>query len=273
MTHPTYGPTGARARAAESPALVDGPVLLPRARHFAALLEALPRLTLRPRPGRRYLVASDIVPPPGTGPGGRPWCAWCHEAEVVKGRRRYCSPACQGHAMSLLSNLSGIVYERDGGCCRACGLDMALLEAVLSHVEVHGYDLLGEVPVWTPDILQRLGLETTEMGHLHHIDHIVPVELGGTSHPDNLQTLCIRCHADKTAHDAARIAQARRGRQEGAALELALDAKAERGRHYGPAPAAGLSPRKRIERDRKRKAERRARQTAARQAAKGDGPC
>lgn len=34
-----------------------------------------------------------------------------------------------------------------------------------------------------------------------HVDHIIPIEQGGTDDPDNLQSLCISCHAEKTAKD------------------------------------------------------------------------
>lgn len=270
MTDPTHGPTGARAREAESPA--PEPVLVPRPRRFAEVLEALPRLALQPKPGRRYLTAADIVPPSGNGPGGRPWCAWCHEFEVVKGRRRYCSPRCQGLVMALISNLRGIVYERDGGCCRACGLDLELLEAVLASMYHHVPDLMpGHMngAAVMREVRGKLGFGGDAYEALYHIDHIVPVELGGTSHPDNLQTLCIPCHGDKTAVDAGRIAQARRGRQEGAALELALDAKAQRGRVEPKKPWAAMTPMERIKERARRRSERRQRKAAARQSAKG----
>jgi 5-methylcytosine-specific restriction protein A len=36
------------------------------------------------------------------------------------------------------------------------------------------------------------------------VDHIVPLNDGGTNEPGNLQTLCKRCHSRKTAADVAR---------------------------------------------------------------------
>ena len=33
------------------------------------------------------------------------------------------------------------------------------------------------------------------------VDHIVPKAKGGTDHMDNLQSLCEKCHVDKTARD------------------------------------------------------------------------
>lgn len=38
----------------------------------------------------------------------------------------------------------------------------------------------------------------------HEVDHRVPVNEGGTDHPDNLQSLCIPCHKTKTAAEARR---------------------------------------------------------------------
>mgnify|MGYP003345949436 CR=1 FL=1 len=43
-------------------------------------------------------------------------------------------------------------------------------------------------------------------GKAAHVDHVVPLEDGGTDHPDNLQTLCEACHGRKT-----RAEQGRRG--------------------------------------------------------------
>jgi len=34
------------------------------------------------------------------------------------------------------------------------------------------------------------------------VDHVVPLAEGGDSHPGNLQPLCARCHAAKTAAEA-----------------------------------------------------------------------
>ena len=40
---------------------------------------------------------------------------------------------------------------------------------------------------------------TTCGGYAHHVDHIVPLHRGGAEYdPDNLQTLCRTCHAEKT---------------------------------------------------------------------------
>lgn len=40
------------------------------------------------------------------------------------------------------------------------------------------------------------------------VDHIVPLHLGGSNEPENLQLLCIKCHKEKTI--AERCARVRR---------------------------------------------------------------
>jgi 5-methylcytosine-specific restriction protein A len=45
------------------------------------------------------------------------------------------------------------------------------------------------------------------------VDHIIPVALGGSRRPDNLQVLCAACHGSKTTRrDAPAIAKAKRVR-------------------------------------------------------------
>lgn len=56
------------------------------------------------------------------------------------------------------------VFQRDGYKCQMCGR------------------LIGESP---------------------QCDHIIPIAQGGTDDEDNLQTLCIECHAGKTAGELA----------------------------------------------------------------------
>ena len=72
---------------------------------------------------------------------------------------------------------------------------------------------------------QRLTLFLAAQGHcqscgwrLHpgtrwEVDHIIPVALGGTESPHNLQVLCKACHGAKTARrDAPALSKAKRMR-------------------------------------------------------------
>jgi 5-methylcytosine-specific restriction endonuclease McrA len=43
-----------------------------------------------------------------------------------------------------------------------------------------------------------------------HIDHIIPIALGGETDLSNLQILCTKCHMDKTAEDRKKIALAKK---------------------------------------------------------------
>lgn len=61
------------------------------------------------------------------------------------------------------------IFERDGGRCRMCGCDLTVL------------------PVW-------------------HLDHIVPLALGGTHEWANLQALCRPCNSSKGARLEGQIA-------------------------------------------------------------------
>ncbi len=50
-----------------------------------------------------------------------------------------------------------------------------------------------------------------EAGKAWNIDHILPLALGGTNAPENLQILCRPCHRSKTTHsDIPRIAKTKR---------------------------------------------------------------
>ena len=50
-----------------------------------------------------------------------------------------------------------------------------------------------------------------EAGKAWDIDHILPLALGGTNEPDNLQVLCRPCHRAKTTRsDVPRIAKTKR---------------------------------------------------------------
>lgn len=115
------------------------------------------------------------------GPNGRPLCTWCHK-EVPIGRRTWCSGECvdQYRMATDWQYLSRKVYERDKAICQSCGVDTK------------------EIPYkkWRR--------------RAHDIDHIIPVEHGGKSVMENLQTLCVSCHRAKTAKQAREKAIKRR---------------------------------------------------------------
>ena len=84
---------------------------------------------------------------------------------------------------------------------------------------------------------QRLHLFLTAQGHCQacgwrlspgtrwEVDHIIPLALGGSDQPDNLQVLCAACHGSKTATaDAPALSKAKRmqARHLGAARSKAV---------------------------------------------------
>ena len=64
--------------------------------------------------------------------------------------------------------------------------------------------------------LMRKGLcaactQKIDAGKAWDIDHILPLAIGGTNAPENLQILCRPCHRSKTTHcDIPRIAKTKR---------------------------------------------------------------
>ncbi|MBI5651167.1 MAG: HNH endonuclease [Chloroflexi bacterium] len=52
-------------------------------------------------------------------------------------------------------------------------------------------------------VKRRDGMRCVECGatdEVLHAHHIIPLSRGGTNHPNNLQTLCENCHAEKHPH-------------------------------------------------------------------------
>jgi hypothetical protein len=77
------------------------------------------------------------------------------------------------------------VCVRDGASCRNCG-------------EVFEGSLVPGGPVYPQP-------------HALELDHIVPLEKGGGENPGNLQLLCARCHAAKSAAETTQRARLRKG--------------------------------------------------------------
>lgn len=102
------------------------------------------------------------------------------------------------------------LWNRDRGICNGCGLDceargrvlrFALLVLGEYAVEVDGEIFRGE------DLdLVRLryhfekwfGPVQNFTGHTWEVDHLIGVSDGGSDRFDNLQTLCLGCHREKT---------------------------------------------------------------------------
>lgn|GEM_PF-1081623 len=151
---------------------------------------------------------------------------------VDDGRAKFCSDYCRDicrGVMDLLnwSSVRRRVIERDGETCQRCGLDYALIRRSRGHIReriktrlpdrVDGPSMralgAGEVDVDWDDVLQwnervreyREVLKDRYGDPYEHdlgleVDHITPISEGGHPFdPANLQTLCSRCHQEKTS--------------------------------------------------------------------------
>lgn len=126
---------------------------------------------------------------------GPPTCRWCFGPCRPPKSRRYCSPTCI-HEWKLRSHRSyarGLVWKRDRGVCAGCGA-----------------------------VAQRRGASRVVGDSAEgrwEMDHRVEVADGGTGAMENLTTLCVACHARKTAENRRRRDAERRnlGSESGAA--------------------------------------------------------
>jgi 5-methylcytosine-specific restriction endonuclease McrA len=154
-------------------------------------------------------------------------CKWCGD-KVPKPRRDWCSEACVKE-FNLLSMLDRLIYQRDGGKCRGCGLDFGKLQRIDNAYRgfCHEWDgilraLDRPTPYyWYRGIWEQMGL-ADRRGHLWEIDHIRPMSLGGLTHPDNLRLLCIECHKAETKKLAGVLAKSRRREKKLKAHQQAL---------------------------------------------------
>ena len=148
------------------------------------------------------------------GPNGRRLCRWCRN-EVPVGRRTFCADANCIHQWSIRHD-QGYAREyirgRDGGKCALCGLDTYALLRRAHHQryyfasEEERHRAIIERRAYASAIVELRGRST-----LWAMDHIIPVvDGGGECGAENLQTLCIFCHARKTAREARERAARRR---------------------------------------------------------------
>lgn len=171
------------------------------------------------------------------GPKGRPLCKRCL-AEVPAPRRWWCGDACVEAycAQSDPAALRRLVERRDREVCALCGLDAALLARVVARLwerdDRQGValrrrrsrrDRLARLPRWSlggrpnldgtraADLMEALGFHAKDHSCLWEADHIVPLVEGGAWGPENVRTLCRRCHRKQTAALARRRAEVRSG--------------------------------------------------------------
>lgn len=145
------------------------------------------------------------------GPNGRGLCRWCG-MEVPQGRRSFCSDD-HVHEWRLRSDVKYLreqVYRRDLGRCATCRIDTRLQKIELEDALLAAaYD--EKSPAYV-ELLKGMRLTVSDARKsLWQADHIRPVENGGgLCDLGNIQTLCTKCHKQKTAGQASYRAKPRK---------------------------------------------------------------
>lgn len=134
------------------------------------------------------------------GPNGRPLCRWCHVEIAARSRRRtFCSQSCVDDFSAWGKNWPAIrhrVWKRDRGVCSECRCDTNRAYAVWrSFWHTVGWSAAQEAArlIGWPDTLGRDWWEA---------DHIKARRDGGLDVLENLRTLCVPCHKDRTRQQA-----------------------------------------------------------------------
>jgi hypothetical protein len=174
---------------------------------------------MRKRPGAAgyHWSEKEMVRRPD---GGRS-CRWC-KGRVVPPKRNWCAdPACLEEWLfrTRPAVFRSVIYSRDGGRCRSCGLRLPLLDMDYLVAQLYQSDIamtLDKGAVLGPDgfpagrgqWLEWIGVASDWRARHRlppqrsawEVDHVVPVSEGGAWFDKyNLKLLCVPCHRIKTA--------------------------------------------------------------------------
>lgn len=133
------------------------------------------------------------------GENGRLICRGCKFVEVPPKRESWCSLECKKKFHPHWIKLA--VWERDGGICQKCGLD--LFEDYVAKHPNHAW-------------AQKIGREKImhySNGIHADFDHIIPFSEGGATVAENMRVLCRPCHVIVTAEWRRKKALERKGLQ------------------------------------------------------------
>jgi len=137
------------------------------------------------------------------GPQGRCLCRNCG-TEVPPGRRTFCGDVCveRWKLKTDPSYVRKLVGKRDRGRCAACGLKCREFEKALRLLS----QVLGRLGHGKSYRELRKLLKVEFRQTLWDADHIVAVaEGGGGCGLENMQTLCLWCHREKTASKRRKV--------------------------------------------------------------------
>ena len=157
-----------------------------------------------PKKSKQRINGRKLFPYRKNPKGNGYLCRVCR-AELPGRQSNFCSDKCTQHYRIVCwpSYARNKVYKRDNGVCASCQLDT---EQLKRRVEARQYKinkerrLKGLLPVnFVSRWESRWGFERGVNYSYWENDHIVPVEHGGAVLGlDNMQTLCLRCHREKT---------------------------------------------------------------------------
>lgn len=169
---------------------------------------------------------------------GQPLCRWCH-APLDGRKTSWCSKACESQVVNRChwDAARRVLAQRQRGVCQRCGLDTEALRAALRFYEsvwrergwllsekfaglsvVEKNKMRALTAHWpeVKDVCRAIGkaaLYSRFPGELWDANHIVAIAEGGSlCDQENLETLCLACHADHTAALKARLAKIERVR-------------------------------------------------------------
>ena len=167
--------------------------LLPPLRRLSLLQGLVPAVALR---------RGERTPRRPPKRDGKCVCRFCDKIITAPRRSSYCDATCADNfAVRYFPAVArGMVWGRDHGVCAACEMDVGAVERFMQEIE---YALGCGSPQYRSRLegwgLPHGGWLGSHLLHLWEADHIVPYSEGGdTLGLENLRTLCIWCHRERT---------------------------------------------------------------------------
>jgi hypothetical protein len=131
-------------------------------------------------------------------------CAWCNTEPIPTKRHKYCGRDCQTSAYLFCypqapESKAWRLIHRQSCACAGCGesFEDLILERIRRRFELQQARAREwNLPIPTDLAYFQVG---EGLGHLLHLDHIVPLFRGGVGIGfENTQVLCVPCHEKKT---------------------------------------------------------------------------
>ncbi|MBS1793640.1 MAG: HNH endonuclease [Acidobacteria bacterium] len=147
------------------------------------------------------LTVSDLYPDRADG-----LCRRCRKA--LTGRQtKWCSTACSYAAFDEMMIAKGsstyirkALLARDKGVCALCGCDTEKMQRIRKHAQSSSWRWRTDEGIYVNSFTENEEIfrRHERNGSLWEADHILEVVNGGKHALDNLQTLCVPCHKEKT---------------------------------------------------------------------------